>query len=382
MGTAAWPQLHAAVRRRLWLRQAARAARVALWSLAALALLVLLLHLFVRPLPLQAVPALAVVLALAALGWSAARRPAEDRCALWADRELGGASAFTTLLDVRSGRLRGADGQALQCLTQWAAARVPAALAALQAGREPARMARPLAAAVVCAALALLVLALPGAGPAAPALAASAVGAPGPAAQPAADAPAASAAPAAAELARQVASALRKGPADEEARSGQGGRGAARSGDEVQERSAGSPPPGAAPTAPASPPEAAAAKAVGARAAAPQTGGAGGSRGREAGDSADTRRRAGLAAVPQGTMPARRVALAPTQPARSGRADDRQAAQYDAPYDDAAPAAGPQAAGATAARAATPPPAAATAHLTAEQTHYVQAWMSATASRR
>jgi len=370
---AAWLPLHAAVRRRLWLRQGAAAARAALWGLAALALLALLLHLVVRPLPLRVVPALAAVLALAALAWSAARRPSEDRCALWVDRELGGASAFTTLLDARRGRLRGADAQALQCLQSWAAAQVPAALAALPARREPMWLARPFAAAVVCTALALLVLALPGAGPAAPVEAASAAGAPAP---PAADAPAA---PAASELARQVASALRTEQGSDPARTGAGGGDAARGGDDAQERSTGSPPPPRATTdTPAGQAEAPATQAQHTQAAAPSPGGTGGSTGREAGDSADTRRDSGRAPVPQGTMPARRVEAA--APRGSGRADDAQAAQYDTPFDAAAPAPGPRRARIV--RAATPPPAAATAHLTADETHYVQAWMSATASRR
>ncbi|MCC6853805.1 MAG: hypothetical protein IT502_16005 [Rubrivivax sp.] len=369
---AAWPPLHAAVRRRLWLRQAAAAARAALWCLAALALLALLLHLVVRPLPLRVVPALAAVLALAALAWSAARRPSEDRCALWADRELGGASAFTTLLDARRGRLRGADAQALQCLQTWAAAQVPAALAALPARRVPMRLARPFAAAVVCTALALLVLALPGAGPAAPGEAASAAGAP---ARPTTDAPAA---PAASELARQVASALRTEQGSDPARTGAGGRDAARGDDDARERNAGGPPPGATAAAPAHPVDAPATQAERKQAAAPSTGGTGGSTGREAGDSADTRRDSGRAPVPQGTMSTRRVEAA--APPGAGRADDAQAAQYDAPLDAAAPAPGRRPARVV--RAATPPPAAATTHLTADETHYVQAWMSATASRR
>lgn len=375
---AALPRLCAAVRRRLWLRRAIGALRAALWSAAALALLALLAHLVVRPLPPSVVLLAPAAALLAALVWSATQRPADARCAAWIDRELGGASAFTTLLDAGRGRLPEADADALHWLHRWAAARVPGAMDALAARREPTRLARPFAAALVSTALALLVLALPRAAPttaeAAPATA-----------PPAAGTAAAGSTPVAGELAAQVASALRDTPprADDEARAGDrgggSGQGLARPGGVDDERTpAGAPPPGAAPTGGSAPPETTTANADTAGVAAPSVAGVGGSTGREAGDSADTRDAKGLSRVAAATMQARRVELA--RRTAPWRADERLAADYD--DDPAAPAAASGARAGPAVAAATAPPAAEAARLTASENSYVQAWMTAIAHRR
>jgi len=377
----AWPPLHAAVRRRLWLHRSMAALRAALWSAAALVLVVMLAHLALRPLPPVAVAATLAATLLAALAWSAVRPPTEAQCAAWADRELGGASAFTTLLDARSGRLRGADPGALHWLGAWAAGRVPQALDALAARREAPRLARPLAAALVCAALALLVLALPRAAPGASRVADEL-------AAPATPAPnaamGAGATTAAAELTAQVASALRGAPAQsgDEGRAGDrdGGRGQgpAHLGDDGARTPSGAPPPGATPTGQAAAADARAAQPDPTGTTAPSAGGVGGSTGREAGDSADTREQPGSSRVALGTMPIQRVELA--RRGAPGRADDRLAADYD--DDPGSPATATPARAAAMPAAATAPPAAEAARLTPSENRYVQAWMTATARRR
>jgi hypothetical protein len=105
----------------------------------------------------------ATVAGLAALGWSALRRPGEAESALFADRHLGGESAYSTWLEARADAGLVHDTPALRRLAQWTAAAVPRSRSELEALHLPLRLARPLAAAAICTVVAALVTALPAA---------------------------------------------------------------------------------------------------------------------------------------------------------------------------------------------------------------------------
>jgi hypothetical protein len=376
--------LLAAVRRHLWAGRFVATFRQALWGGSALLLLLALVHLVWQPVPAGA--ALAAVALPWGLGlmWAAARPPRRTECALWADRRLGGASAFTTLLEARAGRLPAADARAVGWLEQWAGARLPSALQRLAAERCPLRLVRPAAVAGVCAALATVVLILPGRDSTSTpsrALAASAA-----AAAAASDAPAESQ-----TLVSEVAQALRapgrrdaarrqERPGADEVVPGSGatapGSAAAgrlrEAGADARAAGSGAPRPTHGDSArvetapPGGIPSAAAAGALG------------GSTGREAGSSRDARTNAAVSAVPRGTMPTQRVELASARPG-AGVASPRSDAQGDAQYDGAA--APDRGRAAPAAAPATPPTAAPAMALTPAQTRYVQAWTHARATR-
>lgn len=156
--------LLAAVRRRLWRDRFIHATRNALWAWAALLAAAAALHLALGQPGLATALAVAVVAWLVALAWAALRRPTREESALFADRCLGGQSAYSTWFEA------GMDGPgvphspALQRLVQWTAAATPASRAALAALRAPSRFARPLATAGICTAVAALVTALPDSG--------------------------------------------------------------------------------------------------------------------------------------------------------------------------------------------------------------------------
>ena len=152
-----------AVRRRLWLERFVVALRVALWSWAAILTTTTVLHLALGRPGLAVAFVVAAVAGLAALGWAALRRPGEVESALYADRRLGGESAYSTWLESRAGAGGAQDSPALQHLSQWTAAAVPHSRGALAALHQPLRLARPLAAAVICTVVAALVTALPAA---------------------------------------------------------------------------------------------------------------------------------------------------------------------------------------------------------------------------
>ena len=112
------------VRSRLWHGHLVAAIRNAMWVSAALMLLAVAAHLAARR-----VPAEAVLLVLSGLwaglllraGW---QRPADSACALWADRQLGGACAFTTLLELDQGSTRICQRAGLAMARKWATGQV------------------------------------------------------------------------------------------------------------------------------------------------------------------------------------------------------------------------------------------------------------------
>ena len=144
-----------AVRRYLWHQRLGAAVRAALWGTAALMLAAVALHLATRRVQAEPVLVLAALLWLAMLVWAAARVPSPADCALWADRHLGGQSAFSTLL--QPGHAAGPDAAALRWLNSWAAAQAPRSQHLLAQRHASPRLARPLLTMLVCAGLAVLV---------------------------------------------------------------------------------------------------------------------------------------------------------------------------------------------------------------------------------
>lgn len=146
--------LHA-VRWHLWRQRVGAAVRTALWGTAALLLATVALHLATRRVQAEPVLLLAALLWLLMLAWAATRVPSPADCALWADRHLGGQSAFSTLL--QPGHAARPDAAALRWLNSWATAQAPRSRHLLAERHESARLARPLLAMLVCAGLAALV---------------------------------------------------------------------------------------------------------------------------------------------------------------------------------------------------------------------------------
>ena len=156
--------LLAAVRRRLWRDRFIHATRNALWIWAALLTAAAALHLALGQPGLARALAVAVVAWLVALAWAALRQPTPAESALFADRFLGGESAYSTWLESGVADAGVLHPPALQRLAQWTAAAAPTSRAALAALHTPSRLARPLAAAGICTAVAALVTALPDSG--------------------------------------------------------------------------------------------------------------------------------------------------------------------------------------------------------------------------
>ncbi|MFM9914894.1 MAG: hypothetical protein ACKVOX_03715 [Rhizobacter sp.] len=369
-----------AVRRRLWQGQLYVAARRSLWSTAGLMLLAIAVHLAARSVSGGAVLfALAVLWAsmLARAGW---KRPADAACALWADRHLGGASAFSTLLELdQATPPRAVPVQAVKHLEAFATAKVPQCLSQLAARPNPVQLYRSLASALVCAGLAMLVgQMLPG-----PAAAPQQQGRGSVASGPVNPAPAAADSPDSAALVSEIASALSAGPSDAAAspeRHGAGNAsapGTGKSDDDSGSAMAASDVLSPGPRGPAS------GTASGATGEAPPTAGAtplvGGSSGRDAGDSRDEAAGGGTSRALRGTIPVQRLELVARRPLADRRADPGQVANYDeelskrsavAKQVDADPA------------AATSPVAATDSWLTSTETTYVQAWLKASARQR
>jgi len=158
---AAVPALLAAVARRLWRERAAVAARAALWAWAAIMAGAAAIH-FVAGRPgFLAAAALGAAAWLAALAWAAMQRPGRAESALYADRFLGGASAYSTLLEAGATTAARDGAPALRWLAQWAAAAAPASRRALEARRVPSGLVRPLATAGIGTVVAAVVMALP-----------------------------------------------------------------------------------------------------------------------------------------------------------------------------------------------------------------------------
>jgi hypothetical protein len=373
MNHAPVPVLLGAVRRRLWRGQFVAAGRLALWATSALGLTAVALHLVVGAVPAAAVGGTLALLWSAAMAHAAWRRPSQAAAALWADRHLGGASAYTTLLE--GGAAAQAQEGAWHRLEQWAAAQASAATLRLAARRESLHLWRPLAATLVCTALAAVVLTLPepAAAPPLPAAANDAA---------ASDRPAAlTEAQAASAWVSEVASALRSAPAETQPEPrGAGGAAKSGAGQADESRSPEAAEPGA--SAHATGPQSATAAAARPADAPPGMGAGqstGPSAGREAGGSRDERADAGASRALGGSLTVQRSAMPERTSPHSQQADLGSPAAF---AEGPATASGPAAQPLPAAAAATPPTAAEATRLSAGLSNYVQAWLKATAPGR
>ena len=153
-------ELLRAVRRRLRRQHAARLVRTAAWISVAIACVATLAHfllLSIEPRWLIAVLCVPFALALVA---TLVRRPSREECAGWADRHLGGTSAFATYLEVSAAA--GASSAARTRLWEYVDERVQHARATLQELAPDRVFVRPLVAASLCMAFAAALLQVPG----------------------------------------------------------------------------------------------------------------------------------------------------------------------------------------------------------------------------
>ena len=333
------------LRRERW----ATTARYAAWGAVLVGLLAVLLHLSVRPVPVGELALCLVLVGLVAAAQALATRPSPAECADWADHNLGGRSGYGTCLEVSARPRLGLD-PATQHLDAWVAQAVPSSLAQLAAQPFDAGLRKPLAAALVCVALAIALLQLPTGARAPEAIPASARAAsaestpteqhPGvqrPSSQ-------ASSASGAAEPTPPSHSTAR------DSRSGATAAAEARGAAAQDERSQGD--------------EATLAARTTRQAAAT---------GREAGDVADAGSENLFTAPWQGELAARLRDVATQAPRRDLRADSGQDAEFT---DTTAAIAGREGDGSLAAAAATPPPASASPPLSPAERAYLRAYLS------
>jgi len=367
--------LQIAVRRRLWREQFVAAARRALWGSAGMMLLAVVVHLAARPVRVDAVLLVIIALWTLMIAWAGLRRPSDSACALWADCHLGGASAFSTLLEMREGMQAVPNAQAVQWLEHWAAARVPHSLRLLGGRHESARLSRPLLCVLVCTALATIVLMLPGTAPSTR----QELAAPSPASG--ADRLRDAEPLASVELVSALASALRSADSrratgrhdDNQTSAAWTGKRDGGSGSRMTPLGTALP---GEPTTPGGPPLDPAG-GVAPTAGAKQT--SGGASGRDAGDSHVDRADAGVSQVPRSTIQVQRRESSERLPSPERQSDMDQLATFDEGLPmrrRATDRADPGLA------AATPPPATDAAPLTPTKAAYVQAWMKASRQRR
>jgi hypothetical protein len=150
-----------AVRRRLLLQRLATALRSAAWTSATILIAMALVHTFVTRFDVTTVLAAAALPWLVAAGWTASHRITPAECAAWADRHLGGASAYATLLETVGDQAPQPASPAIERLLQWVEAAVPRSQAILQALPLQMRLARPVMAMFVSAALTATLLQMP-----------------------------------------------------------------------------------------------------------------------------------------------------------------------------------------------------------------------------
>lgn len=149
-----------AVARHLQRARLATAARQAAWGSALVMSGGTLIHLKVRPLTVGGLFAAALVPWLLALLQSLVTRARPAECADWADRQLGGRSAYATALE-RTSDEGGVDHPARLHLEEWIARTAPHSLALLAARPLDVRWREPMITALVCAGLAAVLLQLP-----------------------------------------------------------------------------------------------------------------------------------------------------------------------------------------------------------------------------
>lgn len=369
MNTPTVESLLRAVRLRLWQARFVAAIRFALWGSAGLMSFVLV----VIYLDAQAVRSENLVMAIAAF-WalivvvSGLLCPSAATCALWADRHLCGASAYSTLLEMRSNALTTPPTQAVLRLEQWAVSNVPQSQLLLTRRRNPVRLIRPLLCMLVTAALTSLVLTVPGRAPALRGDRAASAGL-GDAALPTHQA----APPASNELARELANALQvAGPSNStdpnstHQSSKPGASQGAESSAASDEGRVGGPSKATTVAAQSVPGNTAALSPGSSQSAA-----AGAGSGRVAGESRDDRVDPGMSRALPGPLPLQRRELTALGTRAEKQADMSQLATFedDLNHRPAGSRAAPVGA------AATSPPATKVMPLTPTEAAYVQAWM-------
>jgi hypothetical protein len=149
-----------AVRRYRLRARLATAARQAAWGSALVMSGGMLIHLTVRPLTFGGLCATSLVPWVLALLQSLITRVRLAECADWADRQLGGRSAFATALE-HAGDERSAGQSAQAHLEEWIAHAAPHSLALLAARPLEVRWREPMITALVCTTLAAGLLQLP-----------------------------------------------------------------------------------------------------------------------------------------------------------------------------------------------------------------------------
>jgi len=150
-----------AVRRRLRVQRLAQSLRIAAWVAIAVTVACLLVHWFVRPLGLATMLEIAALPSGVALAWAVSRRNPSAECAAWADRHLGGASAYSTWLELTADRQPAPTSPAVERLSQWIDEVVPHSLAGLRARPLRARLTQPVVACLTVVVLAAVLLQLP-----------------------------------------------------------------------------------------------------------------------------------------------------------------------------------------------------------------------------
>lgn len=367
-----------AVGQRLWRGHALAAMRLSLWGTASLLLFAALAHVAKGPVSLTGLWTTILLLWGVAAARAVTQRPGSVECAAWADRNLGGESAYSTWLESRGATRRDREDPALQWLEQWMKAAVPRSLGLLADRREPTSLARPLATVLICAAVAVVVLKVPASGHRGDVEPLARSDASGHRAGDAAPPDATTLDDTA--LAEELAETLRStGRAPEVEPRGPGpSSGAPGSEYDGDQGSGASGQRGAAREAAGSAATSVAASDAGTTGSGRDTTGTGEGSGREAGDSRDDRRDPGSSrASPPGAAAMRRDASG--QSLATGRqADMDRQAIFDETL--AGTAAAPRTGG-LAALAAMPPPAAAATRLTPAQAAYVQAWRAASEDR-
>ncbi len=161
MGNSTPHVLFDAVRRRLRQQRLATALRWAAWAATAILVAMALLQMFVARFDVTVVLAATVLPWLVAAGWTASGRITPAECAAWADRHLGGTSAYATLLETVGDQPPRPASPAVEALLQWVEAAVPRSQAMLQALPLHMHLAKPVMAMFVSAALTAILLQLP-----------------------------------------------------------------------------------------------------------------------------------------------------------------------------------------------------------------------------
>jgi hypothetical protein len=142
-------------------RHLADAVSFAAWVTVAVALVAMALHLVVRPVSPAAFALAISISSVAAILQAAFTRIRASECAAWADRFLGGSSAYATYLECSATLDRRQDNPALHRLVEWIEQAAPRSLEQLRSIPPQAGVLKPVAVALVAVTLAAVLLQVP-----------------------------------------------------------------------------------------------------------------------------------------------------------------------------------------------------------------------------